>query len=759
MRPSNLALLLCLTWAIACMSPTSQAQVLSQTLPAGFEMTQGGATTDFPLNTTADQFWQWHYDSGQFVTSGEILIQEVYVRADNGASSISPFEFTNFDVTLIEASTNQGTGSHNSTFSLNVDHQRLVRSGRFAGRGQPASGGAVGTWFSLQLQDGFLYDPRRGHDLIIQIRKCGTLATIGAMLDGVSNSSVSRHGAIMNCSATTSDFNQAYAPILKIDYRPVLTQTLPFGFDTTPGTGTSLPFNSSSDQIWQWHYDTSEFNTIVPITIKDLGIRSGNNTAIGAFDFGLLSVVLGEAATNYTVAAHNPNFAANLLRSDNVHGAAFTGAGLAPSPGSVGNWQPFNLRSSFWYDPTTGNDFIVQLQTCGVNATFGTTIDGSSGSPGANGGNRYGDLSSCSATVATFNNNEFVPVTRISYFPAIVNSFPWHEDFNTRNLADLEDPPIGWLQPKNDGSQDWTFIGGPTSSSNTGPPADHTTGVPGQGGYAYTEDSNGENASLNLLTPVLNFIGVANPRMSFWVHSRDASSGLTSNSLSVDAVLYPSGATSFNLIPTIGNIGDDDWHEMVVNLASLAGQRVQIRFRGTTDGGSFTHDIAIDDITIVDFQGGAGQAPQPGLALLDINESQDANGFGFATGVTGPFSTDVRVGDALDMYFAGAPNQPIVVLAGSLNPGIVLLPGIGRFDIGSGPILGGVPSNLFLVADGTLGTAPDFFFRTQGNGELELSFPTPNLPPGLLFNLQAIFFTGGASVIAMSNTVQVNITL
>ncbi|MCA9319258.1 MAG: choice-of-anchor J domain-containing protein, partial [Planctomycetes bacterium] len=524
-------------------------------------------------------------------------------------------------------------------------------------------------------------------------------------------------------------------------------------------SSTSFPFDSNSDHTWQWHYDSSEFNNPFPVSIVDISVRANNNASISAFDFGSVSIDLIEASTDYLTVSHDTTFANNVLRSKRTRAASpWSGPGLASSLSGPADFLPLESTRSFFYDPNTNNDFIVELRSCGVVSNWGASVDGQSGGVGVVGGNRYGHTSDCTATAQNTTNNEFVPITKISYVPANVSSFPYVQTFDHLDLQNADEQPLGWEQSDTDGSQDWFFINVPTSSTNTGPPADHTTGVPGQGGYAYTEHSDGSEPAVDLLTPVFDFSGVANPRMSFWMHSRDGSNGSTPNHLRVSAILYPSGTIVGPLTPAITPFGDDEWHQVTVNLGSLAGQRAQVVFRGTTDGGSFTNDIAIDDLVVVDFQGGPGQNPQAGLATLDVNAAIEANGLSVSSGAPGPYVAQARLAETMIFDFGGAPNQPILLLAGPLNPGITTFPGIGQLDIGANPVVGGVPSSLFVVADGNLVTPPDLFFRTDLFGGARFVYPTPNLPPGSFLNLQAILFTGGPSVIAMSNAVRIIIT-
>src|SRR5687768_15053393 len=196
------------------------------------------------------------------------------------------------------------------------------------------------------------------------------------------------------------------------------SQTLPSGLDSVQGgSGTAFPFNQTSDHKWQWHYDNSNFAQTGPITITEISVRALSPTAtINAFNFPSLTVTVSEATTDYTVAGHDPIFANNLgANTQVVRSGAFTGGPVGPSGGSTSTWIPFGVTAPFVFDPTSGNDLIIQLEKCGTISTFGQSLDGKSGSAGLNRGNRYGDTSNCSATTQTFSNNEYVPVVKIDY--------------------------------------------------------------------------------------------------------------------------------------------------------------------------------------------------------------------------------------------------------------------------------------------------------------------------------------------------------
>jgi hypothetical protein len=201
-------------------------------------------------------------------------------------------------------------------------------------------------------------------------------------------------------------------------------QSLPAGFLNTTGTSsTAYPFNSNTDHKWQWHYDSAQFTAMGPITITEIWVRASTATAtVAPFGISNFTVTVASSPTDYSLAGsgglpgHDPIFANNLNADQTiVRSGPWNHPGAGPSGTAAATWIPFGLTSTFSYDPTVGNDFVIQLESCGVLSTWATSLDGSTGAAFAVGGNRYGDISSCSAPIFTFNNNEFVPIVRIDY--------------------------------------------------------------------------------------------------------------------------------------------------------------------------------------------------------------------------------------------------------------------------------------------------------------------------------------------------------
>jgi hypothetical protein len=171
---------------------------------------------------------------------------------------------------------------------------------------------------------------------------------------------------------------------------------------------------------------------------------------VAAFSFPSLTVTCASALTDYQTSSHSTTFAANLSADAAVvRSGPWVGGPVPPSGGATSTWIPLGVTSPFLYDPTLGNDFIIQLVKCGTIATWGTSLDGSSGGAGLNGGNRYGFNGSCTALTSTFSNNEYVPIVRIDYttdnYLTISQSGPGVGDLSL-NLASLSPTATsGWM--------------------------------------------------------------------------------------------------------------------------------------------------------------------------------------------------------------------------------------------------------------------------------------------------------------------------
>ncbi len=363
-----------------------------------------------------------------------------------------------------------------------------------------------------------------------------------------------------------------------------------------------------------------------------------------------------------------------------------------------------------------------------------------------------------------------------------LQSIPYFENFDGSLAQNSTVPPAGWSQDTADATgadSDWYMHFGQTSSFNTGPSnavGDHTTGGTAAGNYyAYVEDSSGNHAQVNLISPCFDLTLATSPIAQFWLHSWNNTVPTTTNEnfLSVDVITYPGGAVTMDAVGPIGHIPATDylsaqWTQQTVNLAPFAGQVVQLVFRGRSDGGSFTHDQAIDDVSVFEPVPTPGQASRPGMAAFDINGALNLNNANVPSGLGGPYFTSVTQGGAFNMSFDGVPNQPIAVVYGNLNPVSATYPGgIGQFDIGGPgvdpqgiPLNIGVFVNAIAWASAPAGFPIDSMFFTGAGGTLAINFGFPNfgIPSGsVLTTFQSAITDTVAPFVYISNAVEVTV--
>jgi hypothetical protein len=163
-----------------------------------------------------------------------------------------------------------------------------------------------------------------------------------------------------------------------------------------------------------------------------------------------------------------------------------------------------------------------------------------------------------------------------------VNTFPWANNFENNIPLD---------QDQNDDG-DWLLNQGPTSSFNTGPTGDHTTG---SGTYFYVEAShpNYPNKQFISYTPTFDVSATPGKVLSFWYHMFGPEMG----ELEI-AAIDVMGNYIF-----IGAFNGDQgmpWHFAYYPLDSLNLQHdFKIAFVGNT-GSLYTSDICIDDVKVSD---------------------------------------------------------------------------------------------------------------------------------------------------------------
>lgn len=203
------------------------------------------------------------------------------------------------------------------------------------------------------------------------------------------------------------------------------TQTLPAGFELREGNAsTSFPLNTSGVHRWHWVYDSGQFAASGPIAITRIDFRpDGGSVAWNQVQYQNFEVSLGAANADYRVGNYSSTFDANWASGTGSPHVFYGGVLLVPpSSGSSApnSWSVALDGDPFLYDPSLGQDFIIDVRTPGAGGgnPLLHSLDCASASPGMNGGNRYGNTASATATLATFASNELVPIVRIHYLPA-----------------------------------------------------------------------------------------------------------------------------------------------------------------------------------------------------------------------------------------------------------------------------------------------------------------------------------------------------
>jgi hypothetical protein len=152
---------------------------------------------------------------------------------------------------------------------------------------------------------------------------------------------------------------------------------------------------------------------------------------------------------------------------------------------------------------------------------------------------------------------------------------------------------------------DWRTYNGTTSTAQTGPTYDHTTGT-FEGQYLYLEPSLFcFNKEALLHTPCMDLTNGVASTASFWYHAYGADLGW----LHID--LFDGNAIHRDVVDPIAGSQVDAWQMMDVDLSAWVGQVVQLQFRGVTACDE-KGDLAIDDFSLTDIT-----ADDPGIVASD----------------------------------------------------------------------------------------------------------------------------------------------
>ncbi len=388
----------------------------------------------------------------------------------------------------------------------------------------------------------------------------------------------------------------------------------------------------------------------------------------------------------------------------------------------------------------------VDMSALGAHTLTVTITYAGDGIPGNN---------SCTLS---YSNPGAIPVA-LGYFENF-DTLPSNNGAFTPTIFDV---PAGWENAQDDAAtiagnviRDWAPNDG-TTGSNQGPSGDNTTGA---GIYMFMEDSPSQTGDIELRGPCLDPTGsVGSPSLQFAHFSHAPAGDSSDNILEIDIINETTGGTVTLSVASLPGYGDNNWHTVLVDLSAFGTDLVRPQFRCNNLNGTFTDDVSIDDVRYFDAIQPNGQAPQPGNAVFDINNAANSLGQIVSSGANGPYAANVSVGGNMNMTWSGQNNGIMLCLFGPANDNIANFgPTIGQLDIGQAPIVGGIPSSIFVFGDGNLALTSLFhaFFFTGPAGTGGINFQvSPVFAPGPLTRFQCVMNPAGLFFI--SNAVDVTV--
>ena len=428
---------------------------------------------------------------------------------------------------------------------------------------------------SCGLIDNWTNDPNDDTDWLVDVGGT-TSSSTGPSTDFIPGTSAGKYLYIETsgtaCQNATANLispcilvTPAQCPVLTWGYHMFgATQgTHNVDISTDAGSTWTNVFSVSGNQGDQWNRGVVDLTSYVGQTIRVRlqGITGGSFTSDLAVD--------GVQVIDFST--QSPVF--DIVASGNVN------------PASISVFDnPANLVAA-----TPGGSYTSIPAT---PALVGNTFDPSLATPGV-----YIITYNVGPAACNLSFTRVLQVTNLSCTASnTVSNFPYSEDFDgfstcTASCGAVCPLTNGWINSPQD-DFDWTTDANGTGSTGTGPSGDHTSG---SGNYLYTETSGTacQNSTAELISPCFDLTGLQCPNLEFFYHQFGATQGTLSVDISLDG-----GTTWANLFSSTGNQGDQ-WNQGLIDLSNFTNNTVRFRFVGNT-GSSFTGDMAIDDVSIID---------------------------------------------------------------------------------------------------------------------------------------------------------------
>ena len=407
------------------------------------------------------------------------------------------------------------------------------------------------------------------------------------------------------------------------------TQTLPRGFDIAEGFGeTSFPFETNAPQKWHWVYDTIEFDETSPILITRIELRpNGGITSWGPATYENLEVILGASRNDYSPGTYDSVFDNNFVPGSRQ--AFFSGALEVPagtSPGtSPAPWSISIPGTPYLFDPSQGNDLIVQVRTPGRGAgnpvLHATDVDGGIGSAG------YGDIYDANASVASsfmgapIINIEYVNADGLfPYFTAASTggASPLTVQFTDRTFSSASGGVVTWA---------WDFDGDGTIDSTVQNPT-----------YTFTSSCQAYDVTLSVTdtdpmhgTQTLTRTGIVRTDPL----PRDFSADVTSGCVPL-AVQFRTGSAATYAWDFDGDGLVDSTVQNPTFIYTRGSQVHDVSLVATTACGAWTSIRKDDYVATADrlttlFYANTGTGLRGGAVFFDVTVTREVEIFGFET--------------------------------------------------------------------------------------------------------------------------------
>ena len=204
----------------------------------------------------------------------------------------------------------------------------------------------------------------------------------------------------------------------------------------------------------------------------------------------------------------------------------------------------------------------------------------------------------------------------------------------------------------------WQVRNSPTTSSNTGPSGDHTTGSTN---YVHAEPTSMSPGGVTafLTSPSIDLSGLTDPALTFWQHAY----GALMDTVKVEVNNGTGWTQIWTQFGQVQTASTDPWIEEIISLTAYVNDTIQIRWssREGTSGNTFEADFSIDDVSVA-------EAPDCISQMAVVVDSTTSSEINISwTGATGT-SFEVAYGP-----LGFDPNLPV----GSIGGPIGLLPATG----------------------------------------------------------------------------------